>query len=165
MVTDPAPAPSFRLTDRSGGPLSLRDLRGRTVVLSFIYTHCPDACPLLAANYVQIQREFATALDQDNLALVFVTVDPERDSPQRLEQYTQAMGGRWFFLTGSMAEVAEVWRGYELHREVRERTKELVVFHSYKTFLIDKEGMVRIKHTGVWYPRDIIPDVRRLLTE
>jgi len=165
VVDPPVPAPEFRLTDRSGQLLSLSDLRGKIVVLSFIYTHCPDACPLLAANYVQLQREFPDALDRGDLALVFITTDPERDTPERLQQYTQGMGGKWYFLTGSFAEVEKVWQAYGVHREVRERTKELVVYHSYKTFLIDRQGNIRIRHIGVWYPRDVIPDVRQLLEE
>lgn len=165
VVNPPQPAPPFRLTDQVNRPFSLSDLEGRIVILSFIYTHCPDACPLLAANYLQVQREFPEAMDQEDLALIFVTVDPERDTPERLAHYTNGLGGRWLFLTGSMAEVEEVWRKYDVHREVRERTKELVVFHSYKTYLIDRKGKIRFKHIGVWYPQDIIPDIRMLLEE
>ena len=165
VVDPPEPAPGFHLIDRSGKPLSLEDLQGKVVVLSFIYTNCPEACPLLAANFVQLQREFAAALDQGDLALVFITMDPERDTLQRLQQYTTALGGRWFFLRGSQAELQKVWQEYGIYREVRERTRQVIIYHSYKTFLIDRKGRLRIRYLGIWYPRDVIPDVRQLLEE
>jgi protein SCO1/2 len=162
-VKPPVPAYNFRLTNHTGSPVSLEDLRGQVVVLSFLYTGCPDACPILGANYLAIEREFSDAVKRGDLALVFVTVDPERDTPERLRGYTQAMGGTWFFLSGSVAELLEVWQQYGVHREVIERTKEVIVYHSYMTYLIDRQGMSRIKHIGVWYTHEVIPDIRQLL--
>jgi len=164
-IIPPTPAFNFRLTAQSGSRVSLADLRGKVVAITFIYTNCPDACPLLAANYLQIQREFPEALERGDLALVLITTDPERDTPERLRQYTQALGGKWLFLTGSLAEMETVWREYGVYREVRERTKEIIIYHSYITYLLDRQGMNRIKHVGVWYPRDLIPDIGALLEE
>lgn len=161
----PAPAFDFRLTDQSGKLVSLADLKGRLVLVSFIYTNCPESCPLIPRQYLQIQRRFTEAVDDGRLVLVLVTTDPERDTPDRLKRYTDRLGGRWLFLTGGLDEMKEVWRRYEVYREVKERVREVVVYHSYKTYLIDGEGNARFKYTGIWATQDVIGDLDALLAK
>ncbi|MBI4497039.1 MAG: SCO family protein [Chloroflexi bacterium] len=163
-VVEPAtPAPAFRLVDRSGAPVALEDLRGKVVVISFLYTNCPEACPLLTGHYLQLQDTFAAALAQGDLALVFITTDPERDTTERLQAYTLGRGGKWYFLTGDPATLRTVWDGYGIYREVQQRLQEIVVYHSYKTYVLDREGRIRVKYTGVWSPEDVTADLRGLL--
>jgi protein SCO1/2 len=162
-IDPPVPAFDFSLTDQTGETLTLKDLRGSVVMITFLYTHCPEACPLVAANFRNVQDQLSDVIDQKELVQVLVTTDPERDTPERLMRYSQALGGRWHFLTGTMQEVQEVWDGYDIYREVRERTEEIVVFHSYKTYLIDGEGNLKFEFVGVWYPDDILPDIEDLL--
>jgi len=157
------PAFNFSLTDQSGEQLSLSDLDGSVVMITFLYTHCPEACPLVAANFRSVQDQMSSAIDSDELVQVLVTTDPERDTPERLIRYSQALGGDWYFLTGTMQEVQEVWDAYNIYREVKERTAEIVVFHSYKTYLIDQNGNLNFEFVGVWYPEDIIPDIQNML--
>ncbi len=157
------PAYNFRLTDRTGVPLSREDLAGQVVLLSFVYTNCPEACPLLAGNYLLLQRELSSFIEHGDLALVFVTTDPERDTPEILQTYTASLGGSWHFLTGGLDELSEVWRRYGVERQVDERNKEVVVYHSYKTHLLDRDGAVRVTYTGVWYPDEVVPDIHRFL--
>jgi protein SCO1/2 len=103
--------PEFSLTDRSGRPVGGSDLRGKVWIANFIYTHCPDACPLQSAQMARLQADFAA---EGDLRLVSITVDPARDSPDVLSGYADRFGalpGRWLFLTGDREAI------YRLARE------------------------------------------------
>lgn len=161
----PSPAYPFDLIAQSGSGVRLQDLEGKVVVLSFLYTNCPEACPLLTEHYLTLQRRFADALAQEELALVLVTTDPERDTPERLRAYTAGKGGKWLFLTGTEKTLQPVWEQFDVYRELRKELAEIVVYHSYKTFVIDKQSNIRLAYTGVWFPDDVAPELARLLQE
>lgn len=162
-LATPVPAYDFHLTDHLGSEASLAGLSGSAVLLSFIYTNCPEACPLLTGNYLQLQGDFAEAVGQGRLSLLLITTDPERDTPERLREYTLGRGGRWLFLTGGLTALRRVWDEYGVYREAREENKEVVIYHSYKTYLIDGQGVVRYRYDGVWYPADIAQDISDVL--
>ncbi len=159
----PAPAYNLRLVDRSGSAIALQDLAGAVVLISFTYTNCPEACPLLTAGYLQLQQRFSHPLEQGALRLVFITTDPERDTPARLQDYTEGVGGRWLFLSGDLATLETVWDRFGIYREVRQEIREIVVYHSYKSYLIDRLGRIRHRYVGVWQPSDLIQDIQSLL--
>jgi protein SCO1/2 len=97
--------PSFSLVDRSGRRVTLEDLTGKVWIANFIYTHCPDTCPLQSAQMAKLQTDFAA---EEDLRLVSITVDPERDTPAVLSQYASRYGAdpdRWLFLTGEKAAI------------------------------------------------------------
>jgi protein SCO1/2 len=165
QVDPPFPADDFTLTDQFGESINLSDFRGSIVMMTFLYTNCPEACPMVAANFVQVRRQVADTENAGDLVQILVTTDPENDTENRRKVYTQGIGGDWFFLGGELEDVASVWADYEIHREVQERNKEIVVYHSYRTYLIDREGRIRFEHVGVWYPVDYTPDVVTLLSE
>src|SRR5216683_6445070 len=109
-----APAPAFTLTSQDGVQLSLADLRGRVVAVTFIYTLCTDTCPVLTPmmSFVQdrLGADFGT-----KIAFVSITVDPARDTPAVLKEYARAFGANfagWFFLTGSPSTILDVARRY-----------------------------------------------------
>ncbi|HET6317847.1 MAG TPA: SCO family protein, partial [Chloroflexota bacterium] len=112
------PAPSFALTDQTGAAFSSSDLRGRAVLLDFVYTHCTDACPLLSATFAQTQRKLADAgLLGSKALLVSLSVDPEHDTPPVLAEYGQqfkADASSWRFLTGDWDEVYDVVTGFKV---------------------------------------------------
>jgi|GEM_PF-4205524 len=159
----PLAAHDFRLVDQTGAEVTLHGLRGKAVLLSFIYTNCPEACPLTTAYYLELQRQFAAELDQGELSLVLITTDPDHDTPQRLKEYTDARGGRWQFLSGDAPSLQATWDGYGIFREARAGLKEVVIYHSYKTALIDQQGMVRYLYQGVWNSQDVSHDIRSTL--
>ena len=161
-VVPAVPAYDFELTDHSGAALALHDLRGRVVLLSFLYTNCPEACPLLSEHYLDLQRRFAAGLERGDLSLVLITTDPERDTPARLQEYTLARRGEWHFLTGELATMGRVWAGYGVYREARKELQDVVVYHSYKTFLIGPDGKVRYEYQGVWQADDVAADIESL---
>lgn len=161
----PVPASNFTLIDQTGQTVSLDDFKGQVVMMSFLYTNCPEACPLVAANFVNVQRQLSEGPKAENLIQILISTDPENDTPARLRAYTRGIGGKWLFLNGDLEDVAEVWEAYNIYREVQERNREIVVYHSYRTFLIDQDGQIRFEHVGVWFPDDILPDVQLLLDE
>jgi cytochrome oxidase Cu insertion factor (SCO1/SenC/PrrC family) len=100
------PAPDFTLTDSAGQPWRLADHRGEAVALFFGYTHCPDVCPQTMALMSQAADQLG--VDADKLAVVFITVDPERDTPEVLSRYADAFNPSFVGLTGEMEEIQRV---------------------------------------------------------
>ncbi len=159
------PATDFTLIDQNQEEISLSDFRGKVVMMTFLYTNCPEACPLVAGNFVSVKKQITARTDADDLVQILISTDPENDTPRRLSVYTSSIGGDWHFLTGELEEVAHVWDAYNIFREVQDRNEAVVVYHDYRTYLIDPDGMLRYEHIGVWYPTDIVPDVETLLDE
>ncbi len=107
-------APPFRLHDQFGNSVALSDFSGKVVVLTFLYTHCPDVCPITA----EALRRAQTLLGDDarEAEFVAITVDPQRDSVERAHQYSQEMDmlDRWRFLVGSREQLDPIWKSYWL---------------------------------------------------
>jgi protein SCO1/2 len=108
------PAPPFTLTSQDGKSVALTDLRGKVLAVTFIYTGCPDICPLVTQKMVDVQNalgaEFGT-----KIAFVSITLDPEHDTPAVLKDYAQSWGAKpngWMLLTGSPAAIRDVTRRY-----------------------------------------------------
>jgi protein SCO1/2 len=96
--------PQFSLIERSGRQVTLSDLKGRVWIVNFIYTNCPDTCPIQSAQLRQIQQDF---MEQKDLRVVSITVDPKRDTPEVLSEYAKRFSadpGRWLFLTGEKGD-------------------------------------------------------------
>jgi protein SCO1/2 len=109
------PAPDFTLIDQRGQPRRLADLQGQAVVLTFIYTNCPDVCPLVVERIKQAETRLPRYV-RERVAVVAVTVDPERDTPPVLQAFLEQHGivddPRWHALTGDGATLAKVWADY-----------------------------------------------------
>jgi protein SCO1/2 len=159
------PAPEVSLTTQDGQRLSLKELRGKVVVVTFIYASCADTCPLLTAKMAGLQA----ALGADFGPKVFflsVTVDPERDTPAVLQRYAQAHGTNlagWAFLTGAPAEIRQVARQYGVHYR---KTPRGDVDHTFLTSLVDQSGTLRVQYLGVRFdPDELLRDLQGLLRE
>ena len=159
------PAPAFTLTDQDERKLSLADLRGKVVVLTFIYATCADTCPLLTAKMAGLQAR----LDPDfgrRVFFVSVTVDPERDRAAVLKGYGTAHGARfdgWAFLTGTPAEIREVAKRYGIFSK---KTARGDVDHTFLTSVIDPRGVLRVQYMGVRFEAtELLADVRSVLAE
>ena len=159
------PAPSFTLTAQDERRLSLADLRGKVVVLTFIYTACADTCPLLTAKMASLQERLGADFGA-RVFFVSVTVDPERDTPAVLKGYGAAHGARfdgWAFLTGTPAEIRDVGRRYGIFAK---KTGRGDVDHTFLTSVIDPRGVLRVQYMGVRFePAELLTDVRSVLAE
>ncbi len=110
-----APAPSYSLIDQTGQPLSDADLRGKIVLYDFVYTHCGTVCPAMTAQMLQVQRRLDEAgLLGEEVVLVTMTFDPERDTPERLREYAAQMRADprgWLWLTGDPLAIRQLVGG------------------------------------------------------
>lgn len=135
-------APDFALTDQDGRAVSLASLRGKTLLLDFVYTHCPGPCPILTGRHAQVQRALSPAL-RAGVHFVSITVDPERDTPEALKAYALARGADladWSFLTGPPDAVRDVLKRYGVFAQPSALPGQ--VDHIVVTLLIDREGRV-----------------------
>jgi len=158
------PAPDFALTLQDGAQIGLADLRGKVVVVTFIYTTCVDTCPLLTAKLVGIQRQLG--VDGARVRFVAITVDPVKDTPAALRRYAEEHGAKapgWIFLTGTEGDIGEVARRYGIYVKKRPAGD---VDHTFLTSLIDGEGVLRVQYQGVRFsPGEFLRDLRSLLFE
>ena len=110
----PFPAPDFLLTDQDAQPFVLSSLRGKVVLLDFIFTRCPGPCPMLSTKFSHVQRRLGVRLGTE-VMLLSVTIDPRRDSPEVLKTYAaryKADLSGWKFLTGSTRDILTVAAQY-----------------------------------------------------
>jgi len=149
-----ARAPDFRLRDQDGRPVAMADYRGRTVVMTFVYSTCEDTCP----GQVQSIRGALDRLGRD-VPVLAVSVDPRNDTRARARRFLleQHVTGRMRFVLGSERELAPVWRGYGI---APQRGK---LDHSAYVVLVDRDGLQRIgfPHSRLT-PEDLEHDLRRL---
>jgi protein SCO1/2 len=163
------PAPDFKLTDDRGEALALSDLRGKVVVLTFLYTSCADTCPLIAGKLAQVHDEFGAKAS--DLAFVIVTVDPARDTVQRVRRYLQERGwqGKLTYLTGSQAAVQSVWKQYGIgvikQPPVKGAGGFYEVAHIDAIYLIDAQGRERALMKRDFAPADLARNLQTLLRE
>jgi len=159
------PAPAFTLTAQDERRLALTDLRGKAVVLTFIYTTCADTCPLLTAKMAALQSRLGADFAR-RVFFVSITVDPERDTPAVLKGYGAAHGARfdgWAFLTGTPAQIREVAKRYGIYYK---KTARGDVDHTFLTSVIDPRGLLRVQYLGVRFdPTELMADVRSVLAE
>lgn len=159
------PAPPFALTDQAGRPLALADLRGKVLVLSFIYTACPDICPILTTRLAALQAPLGAAFGPQ-LHFVSITVEPEVDTPEVLRAYALAHGAElrgWSFLTGPHEAVQAAVRGYGSYAR---RRRAGGVDHLTLTSLVDRRGGLRVQYLGTRFRDDeMLRDLHTLLAE
>ena len=138
---DKTPAPDFQLADAAGQPFKLSDLKGKAVALTFLYTNCPDECPLITER----MRESAAALGSDAAGVRFVAVslDPERDTSVAIQQFLTAhrVEGLLTYLRGTGAELGPIWRNYFL--SVLPGSSAGVLAHQSRIVVIDRAGLER----------------------
>lgn len=161
------PAPPFSLVDENGRTVSLHELRGKAVAMTFIYTRCPvpDYCPLMTDNFSQIARRLdANPQLASRTELVSISIDPEYDTPEVLRSYALKYAadghGRvpanWTFLTGSPAAIRTVAQSYGL---VYERDGDQVV-HTLRTAIVAPDGrLVKVYRGNEWKPEEIVDDL------
>ena len=156
-MVPPVPIANFNLINYTGENVSNSNLQGKITLLSFTYTSCPDTCPIMFGRFLDLQKEFDNALDAD-IQLVFVTVDPEVDTPERLKQYTETLGGQWLFLTEELDIMREIWDTFHVYVE-KEGT---LVGHSNLTYLIDELGLIQVRYSGLPPTSAFAADIRKL---
>jgi protein SCO1/2 len=164
VLDPPKTVQDFTLTDQSGQPFRLSDQRGRVVLLFFGYTHCPDVCPTTLGTWKKVHE--ALGQDAEGVRFVFVTVDPERDTSERLGQHLDIFSNDFVGLTGKPDELQAVYQTFGVFFEKDATTESAagyLVSHTASAFVVDPEGRWRLRHTFGTLIEDIVHDIEQLL--
>jgi len=154
---------SFRLTDQNGKTVTDADLKGKWSLVYFGYTHCPDACPT-ALNDISIALE-DLGTKRDAVRPVFITVDPERDTPDALKAYVTSFDAPILALTGTPEQVAQAAKGYRVYYAKHpEAGGEYSMDHSSVIYVMDPEGRFTASFTHESTPEQIAERLKKLLT-
>ena len=154
---------SFALTDHHGRPRTLEDFRGKVVTLFFGFTQCPDVCPSSMLTMSEVMQSLGD--DADRVQVLFVTVDPERDTEALLAHYVPVFDERFLGLYGTLEQTAEVAREFRIFYRKAGDTSGMnyTIDHSAGTYLFDPEGRLRLYVRHGEEADVIAADIRQLL--
>jgi protein SCO1 len=153
----------FHLMDQNGKSRGLGDYRGKVVLLFFGYTHCPDVCPTTLAKLAFVRKTMGQ--DADRVQVLFITVDPSRDTPQRLAAYLPTFDPTFVGLWGDEAAIAQSAKTFKVFYESGQgdAQKRDTVDHSAGIYAFDAQGRLRLFMNQALPAEDIAHDVRLLL--
>lgn len=154
------------LARADGSVFKLSEERGSIVLLFFGYTSCPDVCPTTLAE-MKLAVEALKPAEADQIKVVFVTVDPERDTPERVQEYVDHFSTSFIGLSGEESELTKVWSDYGIFREKvdSESATGYLVNHTARILLIDRNGDLRVSFPYDAPVEDIIHDLKLVLKE
>ncbi len=157
------PAPDFQLKDQSGNSISLAQFKGKPVVLTFLYTHCPDVCPLTAEKLHATMQSLGQNAQQ--VAVLAVSMDPKGDTAAAAQNFSKVhkMSDYWHFLIGAHDELAPVWASYSV--DAQAATSNGTVSHSSAIYVIDKQGRERVLLDNDFSSGQLAADLKILLAE
>ncbi len=153
----------FQLTDHTGKPRTLADYRGKAVVLFFGYTQCPDVCPTTLSELAEAMKRLGP--DANRVQVLFVTIDPERDTPALLAQYVPAFDPRFVGLYGDAEATARTAKEFKVlyQKQPGPTPSTYTMDHSAGTFIFDPQGRLRL-YVGYGQGPDVfVHDLRELL--
>jgi protein SCO1/2 len=162
----PRAAPEFALPASTGAEFKLSDQRGKVVVLGFGFSHCPDVCPVTLAVLAQVRKQLGELADR--MQVVYVTVDPERDTPARLHEYLTLFDKSFIGVTGAPEQLKSLREAYGIlaaRAENKNAPDGYLVHHSTYVYLIDRSGLLRALVPFGKSAADIANDVKILLQE
>lgn len=161
----PRMAPDFSLPSSRDNQFTLSEQRGKLLVLGFGFSNCPNVCPMTLANLAQVYKNLGALAGQ--VQVVYMTVDPERDTPARLREYLTNFNSHFVGVTGSADELASVRQAYGIiaKKEVHKNGGNYEVHHSSYIYLIDRDGLLRALVPFGKRADDITHDIKILLQE
>ncbi|MBX5451270.1 SCO family protein [Thermogemmatispora sp.] len=165
-LLDGRPAPGFQLTDQFGHPVSLAEFKGKPVVITFLYTHCPTVCPLTADKLHTVMQQLGDAAQQ--VAVLAISVDPVGDTQASALAFSNAhqMTNYWHFLIGSRSALSPIWRAYSIDAEAATANSSTgPVAHTAVLYLLDKQGRERVLLGDDFIPSQLTGDLQLLLKE
>ncbi len=151
------PSPDFRLRDEDDRVRSLQDYRGRVVLMFFGFLRCPDACPAEMLKYELMMRQLGTA--RDRVQVLFVTLDPERDTPVELKTYVHAFDPSFIGLTGDPAQIDEAAKEFNVQYARVAVGRDYTINHSTATYVFDRAGHLRLLGSSSTTVADFTHDV------
>jgi len=165
LIDPPAPAADFELFDQNGVPFRLSEQRGKVTLIFFGYTNCPDVCPVTLSEYKRVKERLGDQADLVNF--VFITVDPERDTPERVAAYVANFDPSFIGLSGDRQQLEPIWTAYGVYQERQDlgSAAGYLVDHTARTYVIDKQGHWRLNYPFGMENEKIVADVSHLIRE
>jgi protein SCO1/2 len=154
---------SLELVDHTGRPRKLEEFRGKAVVVSFGFTHCPDICPTTLADLSGVVKTLGA--EGERVQVLFVTVDPDRDTKDVLAKYVTAFDPRFLGLYGDPAATQRVAKEFKVYYEKRKTGDTYSVDHSGQSYVIDPQGRLRLFVRPDRIAADLPEDLRALLKQ
>ena len=165
-IEPPDHAYNFALTDQNEKEFTLSQVKGKVALVFFGYTNCPDVCPATLSDLQIVLKRLGT--NATNVAVLFVTVDPERDTPERLRRFVSLYDPATIALTGTSDGLTAVYKAYGAGAQRRETPESALVYmmdHTSTITVIDKHGLRRLL-IGFGTPiDDIVSDINALIAE
>ncbi len=165
MFDSPQPAPDITLMDQHSQSFDLAAQKGNIVLVFFGYTNCPDICPATMANLSQLYDRLGA--QAKNVRVVFVTVDPQRDTASQLQEFMAKFDSSFIGLTGMQQDLAPVWKSYGVFIQSQPiaGSSNYLENHSDAIYLVDKAGRLRLTYAYDTPVSDMLSDVLHLLKE
>ena len=153
----------FVLTDQNGKKVSLSEFTGKLVLLNFGYTSCPDICPTTLTKLRNVYNQLET--NQDDIQVLFVSVDPDRDSIEKLKNYIPFFHKDFIGLTGSDEELSRVADIFNIvyFKEDSEANADYLMSHPTSVYLINRDGKLILKYPHNSKPEYYVEDIKKLL--
>lgn len=163
LIEPPLPMADFQLINQHGENFRLSELKGKLVLVFFGYTYCPDICPITLAEFKQVKANLAQQADK--VRFIFITVDPQRDSPEVLAKHLQNFDAQFIGLTGQEEELAKVWKQFGAYREIRqvEGSQNYLVDHTVRIYVLNAEQNLILTYSYDIGTRILLEDIRHLL--
>jgi protein SCO1/2 len=160
----PKPAPALQLSNYNGKPVNIDQYKGKAVLVTFIYDHCPDICPLIVSNLHAAQNQMSAA-ERKQLQIIAVSVDPKGDTPQTVKTFLadHQMTGRMDYLIGSRPQLENVWADWNIKQKNDPSNKNPdAVEHSALIYGISGTGDITTLYPANFKPDQIVHDVPKL---
>jgi protein SCO1/2 len=157
-------AKGFSLTDHTGKPRTLADFKGKVVVVFFGYTQCPDVCPTTMAEMASVMQKLGPLADK--VQVLFITLDPERDTQQLLANYVPAFDKRFIGLRGTPEQTAKTAKEFKVFYAKVPGTDpgSYTIDHTAGSYVFDRDGRLRLFIRHGQGPDPIVHDLRQLLS-
>jgi len=153
---------TLRLTDHNGQERTLADFKGKVVTIFFGYTQCPDVCPTALSGMSTVMQELGP--EADRVQVLFVTVDPERDTPELLAQYVPVFDARFLGLYGTPEKIAEVAKEFRVfYRKSGDLAGHYTIDHTAGTYVFGPDGRPRLYVKHAEDPTVVAADIKALL--
>ena len=150
---------NFNLTDQFGTERKLTDFKGNVVAIFFGFANCPDICPTTLIELKEIDKR----IGNKKLQVLFVTLDPERDTKEVLKDYLASFNKTFIGLTGSIKDIEKIARQYKIFRLKVEEGASYTIDHSSAIYLVDKKGDVRLRYPYGFKIEEIVEDIKKLI--
>ena len=161
---EPYPAaPDFQLKNAVNDTVSLEDYKGKIVLLFFGYTYCPDVCPTTLAE-LKLAMDLLGE-DASQVQVIFISVDPGRDTSEKMQKFVERFYPTFIGLSGSTEELTPIWDHYDVYRELVEGTSptNYIINHTARVVLVDQAGNMRLSYGFQTPSKNIASDIQSLL--